>query len=109
MATKKTGAPGKTASLEPKVVNKLLGLLSTDNEFRRLFKKDPAAGLIKAGYKGLALENSSLACMSVANIATKQEIAASRVEINSYLTSQGAHLIPHCFEAGKIASALKRK
>ena len=109
MATKKTGASGKTPSLEPKVVAKLLGLLSTDNEFRRLFKKDPVAALTKAGYKGPILEKSSLACMSVTNIATKQEITASLEEIKAYLTSQGAHLIPHCFEAGKIASTLMRK
>lgn len=109
MATKKTGGSGKTLSLEPKVVAKLLGLLSTDNEFRRLFKKDPVAALTKAGYKGSALDKASLACMSVTNIATKQEIAASLEEIKSYLTSQGAHMIPHCFEAGKIASTLKRK
>lgn len=49
MATKKKG-PGP-APLDPKVVKKLLDLLSTDNEFRRLFKKDAQAALVQAGYK----------------------------------------------------------
>lgn len=48
MATKKKG-PGP-AALEPKVVRRLLDLLSTDNDFRRLFKKDAQAALAQAGY-----------------------------------------------------------
>ena len=51
MATKKTGASGKAAPLDPKVASKLLDKLGTDNEFRRLFKKDPKAALIQAGHK----------------------------------------------------------
>ena len=109
MATNKTDVSGQAPSLQPKVVTRLLDLLSTDNEFRRLFKQDPAAALVKAGYQGPAIQESSLACMSVTRIATKQEIAAARAELGAYLTSQGAHMVPHCFEAGKIASALKRR
>lgn len=37
--------------LSPKVADRLLDLLSTDNEFRRLIKKDPQAAFIQAGYK----------------------------------------------------------
>ena len=51
MATKKGPAP---APLDPKVQKKLLDLLSTDNEFRRLFKKDAHAALVKAGWKAPA-------------------------------------------------------
>ncbi len=109
MATKKTGAPGKAAPLDPKVAGKLLDKLSTDNEFRRLFKKDPAAALEKVGYAGPALGGASLACMSVSRIAPKEEIAAASAELASHLTSLGALTIPHCFEAGKIASTLRRK
>ena len=49
MAIKKTGG-AKSAPLDPKVADKLLDLLSTDNEFRRLFKKDPQAALAKVGH-----------------------------------------------------------
>lgn len=48
MATQKGNPP---APLDPKVIKKLLDLLSTDNEFRRLFKKDAHAALVKAGYR----------------------------------------------------------
>ena len=43
MATKKTGV--RAPALDPKVADKLLDKLSTDNDFRRLFKSDPAAAL----------------------------------------------------------------
>lgn len=109
MATKKTGASGKSAPLDPKVAGKLLDKLSTDNEFRRLFKKDPAAALVKVGYAGASLADSPMTCMSVSRIAPKQEIAAAREELVSHLTSLAALTIPHCFEAGKIASTLKRR
>lgn len=108
MATKKTGASGKAAPLDPKVARKLLDKLSTDNEFRRLFKKDPLAALKKVGYAG-PLEDSSLACLSVTRIAPKNEIAAASEALASHLASAGALTIPHCFEAGKIASTLKRR
>lgn len=109
MATKKTGTTAKGVPLDPKVVDRLLERLGTDNEFRRLFKKDSAAALAKAGYAGPALDNTSLACMSVTRIAPKQEILAARDTLGAHLTSLGAHTIPHCFEAGRIASTLKRR
>ncbi|MET0808469.1 MAG: NHLP-related RiPP peptide [Pseudoxanthomonas sp.] len=109
MATKKTGASGKAAPLDPKVVSKLLDKLSTDNEFRRLFKKDPAAALVAAGYRGEPLDRSPLACMSANSIAPKQEIAAARELITQHLMSSLAYTIPHCFEAGKITAVLSRK
>ena len=52
MATRKGRKP--TEQLDPKVVRKLLDLLSTDNEFRRLFKRDAYAALVKAGYRAPA-------------------------------------------------------
>lgn len=50
MAMQKGKGPGP-APLEPKVIKKLLDKLSTDNEFRRLFKKDATAALAKVGCK----------------------------------------------------------
>ncbi|HEY5972612.1 MAG TPA: NHLP-related RiPP peptide [Pseudoxanthomonas sp.] len=81
MATKKmTGAPGKTAPLDPKVAGKLLDKLSTDNEFRRLFKKDPKAALIGVGYKEPLEDGNSgkrgriYDCCTVDRIAPKADI-----------------------------------
>ena len=98
MATKKMGAPGKAAPLDPKVAGKLLDKLSTDNEFRRLFKKDPKAALIQAGHKvpkGDAAAAASFeqlaACAQVVNIATKTDIVKARQEIMANLTAGLSH------------------
>lgn len=48
MAKKKGVGP---APLDPEVARKLLDLLATDNDFRRLFKKDANAALLKVGYR----------------------------------------------------------
>ena len=106
MATKKE-VPAK-APLDPKQANKLLDLLSNDNAFRRVFKKDPAAALAQIGYK--SGQSASLACMSVTYIAPKAEIAAAREQLVSYLTSAGSQTVVFKFEAGQVsASTLRRK
>lgn len=132
MATKKgAGAKKQAAPLDPKVADRLLDLLSTDNEFRRLFKKDPQAALVKAGWKPPTAAAPGVAkarktppftppgpptvvppvgrCMKVTNIAPKEEIAKAREALKSYLTSMSGFTDPHCFEAGKVVSTLRRK
>ena len=92
MATKKTGASGKTAPLDPKVAGKLLDKLGTDNEFRRLFKKDPRAALLEAGYKlpkgdaeaAARLEHLG-GCARVQNIAPKADIVKAREQLSGML------------------------
>lgn len=84
MATKKTGA--STPALDPKIADKLLDKLSTDNEFRRLFKKDPAAALVKVGHpKDAALATAG--CCQIQNIAPKAQIVKSRSELKAMLTA----------------------
>ncbi len=86
MATKKGPAP---APLDPKVSKKLLDLLSTDNEFRRLFKKDAHAALVKAGWKAPAGCESTAAvsggaCMQMKpgdRIAPKAKIIRERAKM----------------------------
>lgn len=96
MATKK--GPGPTEPLDPKVVKKLLDLLSTDNEFRRLFKKDAHAALAKAGWKApagtdrsaplAALSGGScLQMKSTARIAPKQKIIRERAKLERSLNA----------------------
>lgn len=94
MATKKTGASGKAAPLDPKVAGKLLDKLGTDNEFRRLFKKDPASALIQAGYKlpkgdaeAAARFEHLCGCVKVQSIAPKADILRARDAIKAMLTS----------------------
>ena len=92
MATKKGKGPAPTP-LDPKVAKKLLDLLSTDNEFRRLFKKDAPAALAKAGWKAPTGDAEALqsagACMQMLatdSIAPKQNIIRDRAKLEELLT-----------------------
>jgi putative modified peptide len=108
MATKKGAGTKQAAPLDPKVADRLLDLLSTDNEFRRLFKKDPHAALVKAGWKPPKAEAPTLAkarkgppftppgpppvappvmCLQVDRIAPKEQIIKSRDALRAMLTS----------------------
>lgn len=87
MAKKKGPRP---APLEPKVVKKLLDKLSTDNEFRRLFKKDAHAALSKVGYKVPAGAASVGACMQMTStdrIAPKANIIRDREKLSENLAA----------------------
>ena len=101
MATKKGKGPAP-APLEPKVAKKLLDLLSTDNEFRRLFKKDAHAALVKAGWKPSAGGVSTAAlsggqCMQLQasdRIAPKAKIVRDRAKLESSLAMIWGFLCP---------------
>ena len=114
MATKKTGASGKTAPLDPKVAGKLLDKLSTDNEFRRLFKKDPKAALISVGYKepkedGTGRKpNPIYSCCQVERIAPKADVVKARDSLQALLTS-GLALSPIHLNVATTASRRTRK
>jgi putative modified peptide len=85
MATKKGAKP---APLDPKVTKKLLDKLSTDNDFRRLFKKDAHAALTSVGYKLEAGATSAGGCMqlqSTDSIAPKAKIIRDRAKLESAL------------------------
>ena len=85
MATKKAGP---AVRLEPKVVRKLLDRLGTDNEFRRLFKKDAGAALAQVGYKVEAGATSAAGCMQLAStdsIAPKAKILRDRAKLETTL------------------------
>jgi len=126
MATKKISG-AKSAPLDPKVADKLLDLLSTDNEFRRLFKKDPQAALVKAGYK---VPKAALAvarkrppftppgpppvippihgCYQVQRIAPKADIIKARSEIKAMLMEGLAYTTPN-LDAAITAARRTRK
>ena len=85
MAMKKGAKP---APLDPKVAKKLLDKLSTDNDFRRLFKKDAAAALSQVGYKIEAGATSAAGCMQLAStdsIAPKAKILRDRAKLETTL------------------------
>ena len=85
MAMKKGAKP---APLDRKVAKKLLDKLSTDNDFRRLFKKDAAAALAQVGYKVEAGATSAAGCMQLAStdsIAPKAKILRDRAKLETTL------------------------
>lgn len=118
MATKKT--TGGHVPLDPKTADKLLDLLGSDNEFRRLFKKDATAALAKVGYapakqmlatrgqQGEGAPEPEL--MKIGRIAPKAEIEAARTQLKGYLESPFTfNRCDDCFEAGNTAATLRRK
>lgn len=117
MATKKTGA--RSAPLDPKVADKLLDLLGTDNAFRRLFKKDPQAALAQVGHpeakaavaglkKAVAAPALTTAsCCTVQRIAPKATIVRARAELKAMLTS-GLAQNPPQLDAGNTGRSLRK-
>lgn len=79
-------AAKKTPGLDPKVVDRLLDKLATDNSFRRLFKQDPAAALVQVG---LAADVAAATgkCCRVQSLAPKARIAEARSELKAMLTA----------------------
>ena len=102
MATKKATTPG----LDPKVADKLLDKLGTDNDFRRLFKKDPAAALVKVGHPKDAAALTG-GCCQINSIAPKAEIQRSRDELKTMLTA-GLAMIPVRLNTPGTASSNKK-
>ena len=80
----------KPAPLDPKTTKKLLDKLSTDNEFRSLFKKDAAAALAKVGYKPEAGATSAFGCLQFKageRIAPKAKIVRDRAKLEEAMNS----------------------
>lgn len=78
------------APLDPKVTKQLLDLLSTDDEFRRMFKKDAAAALAMTGYKIGNDETSAAFCLQIRageRLASKEKILRERVKLEKSLNS----------------------
>ena len=87
MATRKGAKP---APLDPKVTKKLLDKLSTDNDFRRLFKKDAGAALAQVGYKVDAGATHAGGCMQLQptdSIAPKAKILRDRAKLEQAMNS----------------------
>jgi putative modified peptide len=100
----------KAAPLEPKVADRLLDLLSTDNAFRRLFKKDPQAALVKAGWE--PEPNSKMAspawCLGVERLASKEQIIESKAALRQHLIA-GLGMTPIQLNVATTASRRVRK
>jgi putative modified peptide len=68
----------------------LLDKLSSDDDFRGLFQKDPRAALVAIGHEPAAdgkVSQGAWMCMSVRELASKEAIKASRDELRKQLVS----------------------
>ena len=91
MDMKKVGAP----ALDRKVVDRLLDLLSTDDDFRRLFQKDAKAALLLAGHQPAASTDGAPAaevwmCLQLKQgqgLASKASIARDRPKLERTLNA----------------------
>lgn len=72
-------------SLEPKVANRLLDLLSTDDAFRKLFVEDTNAALEAAGYvhEGPLPHPAICFLPKTGKLADKADISAAREKLMS--------------------------
>lgn len=101
MATRNSGKQ-PLPPLDSKVVRRFLDLMSTDNEFRRLFKKDAQAALVKAGWKPPKGPPDSIPpaygkCMQMKagqSIASKTQIARDRARYEALLTQEVGFNVP---------------
>lgn len=95
MAMKKGNGPKEP--LDPKVAKRLLDLLSTDDDFRELFKQDAHAALVQAGWvPGTDDANADLtalsggSCMQLSadqTLASKEQIAQDRNKLETTLNA----------------------
>lgn len=93
--------------LDAETAERLLDLLSSDNAFRRQFKRDPAAALAQVGHD---VDAAALAgCMTVARIAPKARIAAARETLLDYLTSTASQTVVFKFDAAEFTVHRRRK
>ena len=85
------------AGLEPKVADRLLDLLSTDDAFRELFVKDTKSALELAGYIHLdqRLPHPAICFLpKTGKLASKQDIAAAKGKLITSVCSIQGFLSP---------------
>jgi hypothetical protein len=81
--------------LDTATANRLIDLLSTDDDFRKLFASDTLAALQEAGAEPTDELKEFVAkdCAKV-TLADKETIAGARKEITTMLTSGVGHSVP---------------
>jgi putative modified peptide len=81
-------AKPRSAPLDPQIADRLLDLLSTDDAFRRLFKRNPGKALDQIGFlAGSAVLSPSFCFFGIQKLASKRQIIEVRAEIRAMLLS----------------------
>jgi putative modified peptide len=108
-STQATTQKKRSAPLDPKVADKLLDLLSTDNGFRRLFKRNPGKALEQVGFVGPVGTVSPAGCFyGITKLAAKPDIIKARAELTTMLTG-GLAYTPPALDAAGTGSRRNRK
>jgi len=102
-------AEKKTGKMEAKVAEKLLRLLSTDDDFRKLFVDDPDKALKKVGHKDQEGFEPFAACSQVQTLASKKVIAEAHEELKDMLTAGLALTTPQLDAGDSTDSRRTRK
>lgn len=87
------------------VAEQLLLQLSTNDAFREAFAEDALAALISLGYT--PPEGAVPLCLTVENLASKEEFAQAREQLMQHLTSAVGLTVIFCYEAGRIGEAIE--
>lgn len=81
--------------LTPKVVDALLDKLSSDDGFRDRFQADPRAALAEVGDESAKAApqgaRGAWSCLTVAKLASKDQIKASRDVLRHQLSAEGMY------------------
>lgn len=81
------------SGFSPEVADKLLDKLSSDDDFRELFQKNPRAALRQVGHetpdntRDLKGSDPVLCCYNLNGLASKEQIRAGRDKLRGFLTS----------------------
>ncbi|CAD0301632.1 NHLP-related RiPP peptide [Xanthomonas hortorum] len=101
--------------LDASIADRLLELLSSDDDFRECFQCNPTQALAQIGAAGANADDSvpgagePYFCMTTNQLASKEEIALARAELHSYLTQNANHTVIFAFESESIRSTLVRR
>ncbi|WP_115560957.1 NHLP-related RiPP peptide [Xanthomonas arboricola] len=102
-------------SFDASTADRLLELLSTDDDFRDCFQCNPAQALAQIGAAGASADNAVPAvgdayyCMTTNQLASKEDIALARTELQSYLTEKTNHTVVFALDSDSIRSTLLRR
>lgn len=91
-------------NLSDETADKLLDRLSSDDEFRSLFAKDPRQALASVGHAPAAdskVSEGAWSCMAVSALASKESIRASRDALRKQLVSARASAVPISLEVSR--------
>jgi putative modified peptide len=107
LESRSTAAKKRSATIDPKLADRLLDLLSTDDAFRQLFQTSPQAALRSIGYQphpasadsflsslGLSHAPEPFSLCEIGHLASKEAIREARIVLRETLVQGLAYNTP---------------